>query len=432
MKPNLKTFCPLPWMHLSVEPNGAGRVCCENSNPLLKDDKGQLAFWKHSSGLHSYFNSKDYKKLRLQMLSGERPSRCAPCFNQEDHGVQSRREQCVHQYREEIDSLIEATNPDGSIDHPRILYLDMALSNKCNLKCRMCSPWNSYLIGQDWEKMGKPFSKYDKKETKRMMRDKWYSSSNFFRLIRESLPSTQEIFTTGGEPLLIEEHLQILEMIVKENHADHISLRYNSNQTVIPDEIVSLWKHFKKVEFNCSVKAFGELNDYIRHLSKWDEQEKNIYYLDDVASQNPRINLYIHTTLQAYNVLRIPEFLNWLRESNFKSLHRFPYFIWVWAPKWLCPSVYPQDLRNEIADQILESLNSHEEFFLNYNEGFHKGHSYHAIKRLREFAEMIRQDSSQEQYFESFVKETKAHDSLRNQSVIHVLPELKEFFPENP
>ena len=423
MKPNLKTFCPLPWMHLSAGPSGAGRICCEGYEKLTDDDD-RTAFWKNSDGLHSYFNTKDYKKIRQQMLKGERPSHCFYCFNQEDHGVESVRERYIDQYKEDIDFLVEATRSDGSIDHPHILYMDMALGNKCNLKCRMCTPWSSYIIGQDWEKMGKSF---DKETAKKIARDAWYSSPGFFRLIREALPSTRAIFTTGGEPLLVKEHLQILEMIVEEGHADHILLRYNSNQTIIPDKIVRLWKKFQKVEFNCSVEAFGKLNDYIRYPSKWKEQEKNIYYLDEIASQNPHINIYIHTTLQVYNVLRIPEFLNWLREADFKTLWRFPYFIWVRKPEWLCPGVYPQKFRNEIADKIFESVDQHEKFFLNYKK-YHRNHSRERIQMLREFSEMIRQDSSQERHFESFVKETKAHDVLRNQSVTHVLPELKRFF----
>ena len=45
MKPNLKTFCPLPWMHLSAGPSGAGRICCEGYE-RLKDDSGKIASWK--------------------------------------------------------------------------------------------------------------------------------------------------------------------------------------------------------------------------------------------------------------------------------------------------------------------------------------------------------------------------------------------------
>ena len=86
-------------------------------------------------------------------------------------------------------------------------------------------------------------------------RDRWYASSNTLQMIREALPHVRAIFTTGGEPMLIKEHLKILEMIIEEGHADHILLRYNSNQTVIPKKIVELWKHFQTVVFNCSVEG---------------------------------------------------------------------------------------------------------------------------------------------------------------------------------
>ena len=167
---------------------------------------------------------------------------------------------------------------------------------------------------------------YDEKGVKKVLEDKWYASSNTFQMIREALPHVQAIFTTGGEPMLIEEHLRILEMIIEEGHAHHILLRYNSNQTVIPEAIVKLWKHFQKVAFNCSIEAFGALNNYIRYPSKWEKLEKNIYFLDQLSYKNKNIEIYIHSTLQAYNVIKIPELLSYLRHAHFKNLCRFPLF----------------------------------------------------------------------------------------------------------
>jgi len=419
----LKTFCPLPWNHISVRPSGVGRVCCEGLE-ILKDDQGQKAWWKKARSLYSYLNTKDYRKIRKQMLKGERPNHCIHCFNQEDHGVQSIRLQFIDQYQLEIEEMINSTNKDGSIGNPKINYIDMALGNKCNLKCRMCSPWVSYLIGEDWKKMGRA---YDERGGKRIFEDKWYASPNTLQMIREALPHIQAIFTTGGEPMLIEEHLRILEMIIKEGHAHHILLRYNSNQTVIPEKIVKLWKHFQKVAFNCSVEAFGALNDYIRYPSRWGKLEKNIYFLDCLSYENKNIEIYIHSTLQAYNVIKIPELLNYLRHASFKSLCRFPYFIWVKVPEWLTPTLFPKEMRYEIADKILESVEEHESFFLNYNP-FHRDWSCKRIKILKEFCEMIRNDSSQEKYLNQFIEETKKHDELRKQSILDVLPELTPFF----
>ncbi|MCZ0931573.1 MAG: twitch domain-containing radical SAM protein [Oligoflexia bacterium] len=421
--PRLKTFCPLPWNHLSVGPEGKGRVCCDGYD-FLKDEQGHFLFWKEVKDLRSYFNSKDYKRIRRQMLNGERPKHCFHCFKQEDHGVKSIRLQYLDQYQKDIKKMIKNTNSDGSVDHPKIAYLDMALGNKCNLKCRMCSPWNSYIIGKDWKKAG---ISYSEESAEKIFKDKWYSSSNTFNLIKQALPDIRAIFTTGGEPLIVKEHLKILKMIIEKGHAHHIILRYNSNQTVIPNDIVKMWKFFKEIQFNCSVEAYGELNNYIRYPSQWKRQEENIYYLDRLAVENSNIKVFIHTTLQAYNVIKLPQLLYFLRHASFKKLNRFPFFIWVRKPEYLNPSIFPKDMRVRISNVILKSLDEHESFFLKCNKDNVDWIS-EKIQVLKDFCEMIKNDDSQEKHLPEFVIKTKQMDKVRNQSVLNVLPELKEYF----
>ena len=420
---NLKTFCPMPWNHISASPGGMGRVCCEGFS-FLKNNKKRNALWKESNSLHSYFNLDDYKEIRRQMLKGEKPGHCVNCFKQEDHGALSMRQQYINEYESDIEKMIKNTNEDGSINRPEITYVDMALGNKCNLKCRMCSPWNSYIIGKDWQKMGKP---YDEVSAKRILEDKWYASSNAMNMLKEALPHIRAIFTTGGEPMLIKEHIHLLEVIIEKGHAGHITLRYNSNQTVIPEKIIKLWRDFEKVEFNCSVEAVGPLNDYIRYPSKWEKLEKNIHFLDQLSHSCRNIEIHIHTTLQAYNISRIPDLLHWLRYTDFKALFRFPHFIQVRIPEWLSPSLFPKKTRIKIADSILQSIEKYEEFFMNYNP-LHKEQNHRRIGILRGLCGMIKNDSSQERYLSRFIKETKKHDMLRKQSVQKVLPELKGFF----
>ena len=420
-----KTFCPLPWMHFSVQPEGMGRLCCEGFE--LVEEHGRPVVLNEVKDLRSYYNSDYYKKTRLQMLNGERPSHCKHCFNQEDHGVNSMREKHIGHYFSDIKRLVANTNEDGSIDNPEILYMDMAMGNKCNLKCRMCTPWSSYPISKDWIKLGK---KFDKESAKRIYSNKWYISPNYISFLKEALPSLREIFMVGGEPMLIDEHMDILEMIIKEGHAGHIILRYNSNYTIVPDRILNIWKNFKRIEFNCSIESDRELNDYIRYPSRWEALEKNLYLLDEISFKNKHIHVYIHTTLQAYNVIKIPRFLNYLRDAKFKKIHRVPFFIWVKVPEWLSPAIYPQKFREEISDNIIKSVQEHEDFFLNYNDE-HRYWSILRLKQLREFAEMIRMIrtvTTDEKYLNDFVKETRGLDRLRNQSITQVLPEVGQFF----
>ena len=418
-----KTFCPLPWTHISANPGGKGRVCCDGYE-YLKNNSEADVLWKESKNLHSYFNIEDYKNIRLQMLNGERPKHCVHCFSQEDHGAKSTRLQLIDQYQENLEKMIQSTNKDGSINEPKITYIDMPLGNLCNLKCRMCNPWSSYIIGKDWQKMG---IEYDENSTKKILQDEWYASPKALNLVKEALPHVRSIFTAGGEPMLLKGHIEILEMIIKEGHAHHILLRYNSNQTVIPKEITQLWKHFERVDFNCSIDAYGHLNSYIRYPSQWSKLEKNMFLLDELSCKNKNIEIYIHTTLQAYNVTRISELLKYLRYADFKNIHRFPFFIWVKIPEWLSPSIYPKSDRKLFANHILEDLKEYEEFFLNYNKK-HYVWSKDRIKILKAYCEMIKSDKTREQYFDEFIQKTKQHDHIRNQSVIDILPEFSSYF----
>ena len=421
-----QTICPLPWLHIGANTKGEGYICCfAEENRYLKDNKGKPLSLKNFKNVHEYFNSKSYKQIRKQMLNNKKPPECSYCFYLERYQAQSARQQFLNKYQD-IQELIKNTNFDGSIDNPKISFLDVELGNNCNLKCRMCSPVNSYLIGKDWELINKSF-KNNKAE--KILKNKWFSSSYFFTFLKKILPSLKVFRMTGGEPMLIKEHLKILEMIIEEGHSGHIWLKYNSNQTVIPKNILNLWKYFEKVDFNCSVEAFGELNDYIRYPSQWKNQEQNIYFLDDFAHKNKNINIFIHSTLQAYNIMRVPELLHNLRSAKFKSLYRFPYFIWTKTPEWLSPSIYPRFFRDKAANQILKSLDTHQSFFLNYSQdSSHKAWTQKRIKNLKAFCKMIQNKPYSKKLLAEFVKNTKSYDALRNQSVIKILPELKPFF----
>lgn len=425
-KVNLKTFCPLPWNHISANSGGHARFCCLGST-TIKNDQGKTLSWSKFKDLHSYLNHKDYKKIRKQMLSGERPEHCKPCFEQEDNGVKSLRVQFAEQYKEQKQKMIENTNEDGSVEKVNIQYVDMTLGNDCNLKCQMCNPYSSYPIAKDWKKMGVEF---DADYVEKMHKNKWYESSDAMAIFKEALPNVRHLFTTGGEPLIIKSHLKILQMIIDAGEAHHVALRYNSNQTVLPKPIQELWKHFEEVAFNCSIEAYGQANDYIRYPSKWDRLEKNLHLLDKMAEENKHIQVYIHSTVQAYNLPKIPEFLDYLREVDFKNIHRFPFFILVEKPIWLSPDVFPKKEKDKMIDNILDSLAKHEDFFLNYNSD-HLLWTQERLSIFKDLCLMIKNTQAPEEDYQQFIEKTKKYDHIRNQSISNFIPELDFIFKEN-
>ena len=132
-----KTFCALPWMHLSTRPDGNMRVCCTanaSSVGATNDKKhgGQVGVLRREDGkpanlnnadLMSSWNNSYMKNVRKQMLSGQKPPACLKCFKEEDAGHMSKRmwetEYWLNRY--DIDEIIGETKEDGSIP-PKIRY----------------------------------------------------------------------------------------------------------------------------------------------------------------------------------------------------------------------------------------------------------------------------------------------------------------------
>lgn len=100
-----KTFCLLPWVHLSTRPNGHMRVCCTANASSVgptndKEHGGEVGVLKNADGkpanlnhsdLMSSWNNDYMKNVRKQMLNNEMPPSCMKCYKEEDAGHMSKR-----------------------------------------------------------------------------------------------------------------------------------------------------------------------------------------------------------------------------------------------------------------------------------------------------------------------------------------------------
>ena len=49
--------------------------------------------------------------------------------------------------------------------------------------------------------------------------------------------------------------------IIEEKRASKTHLQYNTNLTILPQKVLSLWKHFKSIELSVSLDGIGKVND---------------------------------------------------------------------------------------------------------------------------------------------------------------------------
>ena len=102
------SFCMLPWMHLHAFPDGRAYPCCF---ALDQYPVGDL----NKDSMETVFNSKDMKKMRLNMLDDKPSRQCTKCYDQEKSGFFSLRLSSNKHFGHNI-GMVDNTNGDGVAD----------------------------------------------------------------------------------------------------------------------------------------------------------------------------------------------------------------------------------------------------------------------------------------------------------------------------
>ena len=327
-----KTFCILPWIHFATRPNGDMRLCCsanasgagENHTVgLVKNEQGVPANFGRETPM-SAWNNTYMKDVRLTMLEGKIPASCSKCTAEESRGVASKRIWETGSWMEDgidVEELIKQTEEDGTVPD-KLVYLDLRLGHTCNLKCVMCSPHDSSQWVGDHKKIYPLFQAKELKEQMQWDRKEfnnfWHENPDFWKEMYAQIPNLKQVYFAGGEPLMIREHKWFLEEIIRQGYADKILIRYNTNGLLVDDDIIELWKKFKKVKVGFSIDAVGDRNYYIRYPSDWTTIEHNLHKLDNTPNN---IQVSIATAIQILNIKHLADFARWKITQNFKKVN---------------------------------------------------------------------------------------------------------------
>ncbi|HMN69119.1 MAG TPA: twitch domain-containing radical SAM protein [Bdellovibrionales bacterium] len=408
-----KTFCALPWLHLATNASGQVRLCC-NVQPgqgLIRDRNGAPFTLNTDRPLEEIWNAENFRETRRQMLGGEWPAACGRCRREEAAGVASSRQGWNDHFAREIPAAIAATDAEGRAPL-NIRYADLRLGNLCNLKCRMCNPYASRKWLEDWEQVNEPLSA---SETKRLSSIDWFHDPRAWDLLAVALKDCEQVYFTGGEPLLIDEHRRFLELCIANGRAGAMTLKYNTNLTLLPKELLDLWMPFKKLRLNCSLDGVGALNDYIRHPSRWSIVARNIESLNELGLRHPKkMRLTFHVTVQAYNFLRLPEILDFVRgKQGFTSL---PYLNILDRPEHLNIGQMPEDLKNESIARLERWMAKNAEFLTRCDPTY--------VDKLRGLAAYAKSQLATSARQAEFRRFTERLDTHRKQRLSDLVPEF--------
>ena len=458
-----KTFCILPWVHLSTRPDGSMRVCCTANASSVgatndKEHGGQVGILKTDDGKPNNLNVSDFlsswnstymKNVRKQMLNGENPPSCLKCYKEEAAGHNSKRmwETAYWSQRVDVDKLIADTAEDGSVP-PQLAYIDLRFGTKCQLACVMCSPHDSSGWIKDYKAIFPAVENASLKETMQWQDKGSYNGSSynwhkqnpiFWQQFYEQIPNMQQIYFAGGESLIIEEHYDILEECIRQGYAKDLELRYNSNGVEWRDDLFDLWKEFKLVRFHYSVDSIGEMNEYIRYPSKWERTEKVFRILDSETSDN--VEVTIACAVQALNIYYIPEFLKWKLTQGFRKINMWPFgagginYHFVYHPPHLNVKILPKEFKDKCRQH-------YEEFYPWWEENWELGvptwykgkvtkdkwrSASYGIDRLEGMLKFMESEdwSNRLPEMKEYLEKIDAHRSL---SFATIFPEMKDIF----
>lgn len=287
----------LPWVSLNVEPDGNVRTCC-----MTHADIGNL----RESTLAEIWNQEGMRRLRLDMLAGRENPNCSQCYELERSEVCSARD--VKKFINHFD-LVKRTKPDGTVENLNLAFWDIKFSNLCNLRCRYCTPcrstsWHEEAVALGWIDPRVP-----------ALRTPTRNPAELWAQLEQALPSVEEIYFSGGEPLMAEEHYKVLKALI-ERRMFHVRLRYNTNFSVTrfrDDDVMRLWDRFEDVRVCASLDASGRRGEYIRKGLDWDQVVAN---RERMFEDCPRARFEIDAAITAMNVLHFPDFFeDWVAKG---------------------------------------------------------------------------------------------------------------------
>lgn len=324
-------FCIAPFTQLTFGPTGVYSPCPEiGGRAWAEPAASPIAMW----------TSNEYNALRDSFSNNEKNPICNRCWKQEEHKNQSLRKRLlVKPGKGDIRTFLDGKYLQG----PK--QFNIIVGNKCNLRCRICRASSSVTYnaeGMHYEKSTGRKSIY----TSDLRKPSEFTADQIDELYRLS-GNIERIEFYGGEPLLDEPMLSLLDKLVAADRGKDITLFYNTNGTVMPSKRqFELWNKFKSIEFNFSIDDIGQRFTYNRYPGKWDDLLATVDAIKNHSWQVP-VQLQSICTVGNLNVYYLPEILNEVDRLGLKCFVNH-----VHGPEYYDIKHLPTQIKAAIADKL--------------------------------------------------------------------------------
>ena len=320
------SYCPLIFNEIYADSSGEYRLCCHAKSTELSR--------KYKSQTHKpfeYFNSPEMEDLRDKVLSGTKLPECVTCYKQEEINPdgESFRQRKLRQYKQQSPTFVDKVNLKLRIN-----------GSYCNLSCYMCIPYNSSTRRNEMNKIypeGWDFFSSSKFES---VKHKEYDM--IVQDIIDNIEKVNKIHITGGEPLQLPKHWELIERIPAE-HAKNIDLVYDTNLTELRYKNHSVYdveEKFRSVYWGVSCDHYEDKLSWIRYPIDVEKFENNLKEMLDAG-----FNVNLQVTISLLNVHDLIEINRYYGQKfnvvvNFNSI--------VDTPNFLSIKNLPKDVKSKL------------------------------------------------------------------------------------
>ena len=324
--------CPAFFLDVTINSAGSYSPCTA---------LGGSAFKFHDKTFKTIWLSNEVEVARGKSAAGEKLSMCNRCWSEEQLGHTSERQYL----KQDLPIGLDYTNPGYYQRGPR--HLNIKVSNICNLRCRTCQSYDSYLYHIEGEYYEKKNNITKTVYTGEMFK-KHFTDAQLDELY-EFADNLERIELYGGEPFLDDQVPKFLTKLVDNGLSKNIDLFVSTNAT---HELTDTWHriltNFKEVIINVSVDGIADRFTYLRHPGKWEVAQKNIDIFFNLRSECPTINVVPVVTVSALNVWYVDEVF----EYFISTYNTEPFIILVQAPRYYCVNVLPEQIKTIVAERL--------------------------------------------------------------------------------
>lgn len=319
-------FCPMPWSGLMYNHDGNVKNCIRSAGPI-----GNIM----DEPIEDILLGSDNVEKQHSIINHRPAKNCHTCYDLE-HGktgfdIISDRIFYIRELKKNPVEIYQANNFD-------LQTVDVRWTNLCNFGCVYCGPEFS----SKWSDELKIYSKVPTQNQIESFREYIYANA----------PKLKHVYLAGGEPLLMKENLELLDLL-----DPNVNLRINTNLSKVDTRVFEKICSFKNVHWTVSVETIEDEFEYIRYGGNWKD------FLDNLTTINRldhKISFNMLYFLLNYN--SVFECVDYLQSLGFHS-NSFIIGALI-TPDYLNIRHLPDNVLQSIKNTLEQRINKHPGYLL--------------------------------------------------------------------